>query len=129
MTNDGLDMFKYCQFPFKHKGRQYSTCALEQSSGRYWCATEVNPMTGEMVQGRRGYCDPNCPKEHETQNGFRQYKCEDSTKLCKYLKPHCEKKDVKKGCLVTCGSCIGGGINIFNQYSIPSFFNDLIQRE
>ena len=113
MTNDGIDIYKYCQFPFKHNGRQYSKCAFEQSSSRFWCATEVNPETGEMVEGRRGYCEPNCPKEHDIKEpdtiGFRQFKCKDSTTLCKYLKPHCEKQDVKKACKMTCGGCIGGG--------------------
>ena len=110
MTNDGEDMHKYCQFPFKYQGKEHSACISDHSKegkGRFWCATEVKFATNEILKGRKGYCEPTCPTENNS--GFRNSICQDSTFLCAYLKPQCEKKDVQKSCPMTCGSCNGQG--------------------
>ena len=108
MTIDGEDMHKHCQFPFTYQGKQYSTCAFERSSGKYWCATIVHPETNEMQNGKRGYCEPNCPNEHNTK-ALHKLDCKDSITLCHLLKPHCGQEDVKKSCQKTCNACIGQG--------------------
>ena len=116
MTNDGRDIHKYCHFPFIHNGKSHAKCVYEQSSGKFWCATEVHPDTNEMIEGRSGYCEPDCPKEYDTL-GFRTLKnCQDSTPLCTYLKTHCGKEDVEKACQKTCNLCLGAGTSsLFNE--------------
>jgi len=104
MTIDGEDIHRHCQFPFTYKGKQYSTCKLDHSSGKYWCATTVHPETNEVIKD--GFCEASCPKENDAK-GLRGLDCKDSTTLCPLLKPQCGREDVKKSCRKTCNNCNG----------------------
>ena len=108
MTNDGTHIYKHCQFPFTYKGIQYSTCKLDHPSGKYWCATEVDPETNEMLEGKDGYCEPGCPLENDAKS-LHKIECKDSNSLCHHLKSECGKEDVKKSCRKTCNTCVGQG--------------------
>ena len=118
-------MNMHCQFPFSYRGKQYSTCALEHSSGKYWCATLVNPETNEIIEGKRGYCDAGCPKEGDSK-GLRKLDCKDTISLCHLLKPHCGQEDVKNSCRKTCNACIGQGRHKHFPYLIFSIFHTSI---
>ena len=109
MTSDGADMYRHCEFPFTYKGKQYSTCKLDHSSRKFWCATAVHPETNEMLNGKHGYCEPGCPKENDAK-GLHKLECKDSSTLCLLLKPSsCQREEVKKSCRKTCNNCIDQG--------------------
>ena len=120
MTKDGDDVYRHCQFPFTYQGKQYSACKLDHSSGKFWCATLVNPNTNEMVDEKHGFCEAGCPTENDEQD-LHKLDCKDLTIWCPLLKPQCAREKVKNSCRKTCNNCIGHGKQYFSQYF--DFFN------
>ena len=59
LSSHGPNREKPCQFPFKYKGKEYSTCTKKDWSS-FWCATELK-LDGSYR--KFGYCNENCPKE------------------------------------------------------------------
>ena len=54
------DKHKPCIFPFVWKGKDRNECVKQQSSGKYWCATELK-NNGEYKKW--GHCGDSCPNE------------------------------------------------------------------
>ena len=53
---------KSCDFPFKYNGTIYTQCTKDYSeSGKPWCANEVDPATGAVIDEQWGDCDEGCP--------------------------------------------------------------------
>ena len=65
MTVAGPEKGKPCIFPFWHGGVTYNECTWDfdtQSENMAGCATQVN-TDGKFVEGKWGYCGPDCPIE------------------------------------------------------------------
>ena len=56
---------KECKFPFKYKGKTYSSCTTKGSKlGKAWCSTSTND--DGTYNGKWGYCDiEKCSKENK----------------------------------------------------------------
>jgi len=53
---------KPCVFPFKYKGTVYEGCTTDHSENNEpWCATAVDPETGEALSGFWEDCGNGCP--------------------------------------------------------------------
>jgi len=52
---------KPCVFPFRHHGQEFTNCTTYGNPfSRAWCSVEVDPVTGNHVQGQLGYCRTGC---------------------------------------------------------------------
>ena len=52
-----------CIFPFKYKGKSYSSCTkVESANGAGWCATEVD-SAGQVVRNRWEDCGLGCQED------------------------------------------------------------------
>ena len=60
---DGPDADNTCKLPFFYDGRWYENCTLYPRDD-YWCATNVDPVSREMVDGK--YCSKNILNKSET---------------------------------------------------------------
>ena len=52
------DEGKPCVFPFEHHGSTYTSCAAEGTTGKYWCATEVD--SNRDYNDNWDYCGSTC---------------------------------------------------------------------
>jgi len=54
-----------CIFPFKYKGKSYSSCTkVDSANGAGWCATQVD-RAGQVVRNRWEDCGLGCPGMEE----------------------------------------------------------------
>ena len=60
------DWDKPCKFPFKHNGKEYTSCTPDErkdddgsviDSGKYWCATEID---ADRQMLKSGVCKAEC---------------------------------------------------------------------
>ena len=58
------DKHKPCVFPVLWKGEYYDKCIKQESSGKYWCATELK-ANGKYKKW--GHCGDSCPREGKQQ--------------------------------------------------------------
>lgn len=52
-----------CKFPFVFASYRYYGCTNDGGVGAFWCATEINAESGEMVHGKWGICAGDCAKD------------------------------------------------------------------
>ena len=54
-TECGTESGKFCEFPFRYKGRLYDTCITMDDKGSQpgdaWCSTSVDPVTRNHIPG------------------------------------------------------------------------------
>ena len=59
-----------CIFPFKYKGKSYSSCTkVESANGAGWCATQVD-RAGQVVRNRWEDCGLGCPGMEQGDTGI-----------------------------------------------------------
>ena len=51
-----------CKFPFIFASQRYDRCTNDGEVGAFWCATEINSDSGEMIHGKWGICADDCAK-------------------------------------------------------------------
>ena len=60
-----------CVFPFKYRGKTYSTCTKDHTNiqKKPWCSTKVDER-GKHISGQRnwGNCDKTCPLPSDDKN-------------------------------------------------------------
>ena len=80
MTIGGDVKFKACQFPFTYKGKSHDKCISEDGpgqdmqAGKFWCPTQTNIVTNELIHGKHGFCEDSCPKEGKISSAYRKGK-------------------------------------------------------
>ena len=55
-TTGGPSPHQKCIFPFRFGGKKYEKCTNDGEVGDFWCATEVDNSTNEMLLGKFGIC-------------------------------------------------------------------------
>ena len=68
---ENSDIVKDCVFPFRYKGKKYSTCTtFDSENGKAWCATKID-SNGNVVTGKWGDCLQGCfENKCRTEKGF-----------------------------------------------------------
>ena len=62
ITVGGPSAGSKCKFPFIFASQRYDKCTSDGGVGAFWCATEINSDSGEMIHGKWGICDDYCAR-------------------------------------------------------------------